>query len=102
MPRDPGGEINQGKTLADAAKAAGVEHFLYSSAAGADRHTGISEQESKWAIEQYIRALDLPATILRPTFFIDIFTIPFFHQMILGGTWAFGLHPETKVQVSTP
>lgn len=99
MPRDPGGEINQGKTLADAAKAAGVEHFVYSSAAGADRHTGIAEQESKWEIEQYIRALDLPATILRPTFFMDIFTIPFFHQMILAGTWAFGLHPETKVQM---
>lgn len=99
MPRDPGGEIHQGKTLADAAKAAGIAHFVYSSAAGADRHTGIAEQESKWEIEQHIRALDLPATILRPTFFMDIFTIPFFHQMILAGTWAFGLHPGTKVQM---
>jgi uncharacterized protein YbjT (DUF2867 family) len=99
MPSDPGGEIQQGKTLADAAKAVGVQHIVYSSASGADRHTGIAEQESKWAIEQHIRELDLPATILRPTFFMDIFNIPFFRQMIFGGSWKFGLHPETKVQM---
>jgi uncharacterized protein YbjT (DUF2867 family) len=33
----PAGEVKQGKHLADAAKDAGVEHFLYSSVGGADR-----------------------------------------------------------------
>jgi len=66
---------------------------------GAHRHTGIAEQESKWEIEQYLRASGLPATILRPTFFMEIFRMPFFRQMILGGTWTFALRPETKVQM---
>ena len=50
-------------------------------------------------IEQYIRASGLPATILRPTFFMEIFRMPFFRQMILEGTWTFALRPETKVQM---
>ncbi|WP_461012762.1 NmrA family NAD(P)-binding protein [Streptosporangium sandarakinum] len=39
--------------------------------AGAERRTGIEHFESKAAIESYIRALGLPATILRPVFFMD-------------------------------
>src|SRR5690242_20666201 len=40
------GEVRQGKTLADAAKAAGVQHFVYTSVGGAERHTGLSHFES--------------------------------------------------------
>ena len=43
------GEIRQGKALADAAKAAGVQHFVYSSVVSADRDTGLPHFESKWA-----------------------------------------------------
>ncbi|MDF5759375.1 NmrA family NAD(P)-binding protein, partial [Spongiactinospora sp. TRM90649] len=43
-----------------------VGHLVYSSVGGAERHTGIEHFESKAAIESYIRALGLPATILRP------------------------------------
>lgn len=67
----PEGEIRQGKTLADAAKAAGVQHFVYSSAGGAERNTGVPQWESKWQIEQHIRALNLPHTILRPVSFME-------------------------------
>ncbi len=98
LPQDPTREVYQGKTLADAAKAAGVEHFVYSSAAGADRHTGVVEQESKWEIDQHIRILGLPATILRPTFFMETYTIPFLRQAIVGGTLMFGLPPEARMQ----
>src|SRR5258708_4525330 len=38
-------EIQQGKNLADAAKKAGVEHFVYSSVGGADRNSGIGHWE---------------------------------------------------------
>jgi uncharacterized protein YbjT (DUF2867 family) len=64
------GEIRQGTNLADAAKTAGIEHFLYSSVGSAYRNTGISHFETKWLIEQHIRNLDLPYTILRPVFFM--------------------------------
>src|ERR687894_1276757 len=63
-------EVQQGKTVADAAKAAGVEHFVYSSVGSAHRQTGISHFESKWEVENHVRELDLRYTILRPVFFM--------------------------------
>jgi len=67
------GEVRQGKALADAAARAGVKHFVYSSVGSADQHTGIPHFESKWQIEKHIRALGLPATTLRPVFFMENF-----------------------------
>jgi uncharacterized protein YbjT (DUF2867 family) len=59
-------EVRQGKAVADAAKASGAEHFVYSSVGGAERRTGIDHFESKAEIERYALSLGLPATILRP------------------------------------
>jgi uncharacterized protein YbjT (DUF2867 family) len=56
-------EIQQGINVAEAALAAGVEHLVYSSVGGAERHSRIDHWESKWAIEQHIRKLGLRATI---------------------------------------
>ena len=64
-------EVQQGKNLADVAKKAGVEHFVYSSAGGAERNSGIGHFETKWEIEQYIRQLGLPATMIRPVAFME-------------------------------
>jgi uncharacterized protein YbjT (DUF2867 family) len=68
-------EVQQGKNLADAARKAGVRHFVYSSVGGAERGTGITHWESKWEIENYIRKLALPATILRPASFMETYHI---------------------------
>src|SRR5579864_871579 len=68
-------EVQQGKNLADVAKRAGVEHFVYSSVGGAERHTGITHWETKWEVEKYIRNLKLPVTILRPTSFMETYHI---------------------------
>ncbi len=64
------GEIRQGKLVADAAKAAGVQHFVYTSVGGAERNTGIPHFDSKWEIEKHIKVLGLPATIFRPVPYI--------------------------------
>jgi uncharacterized protein YbjT (DUF2867 family) len=64
-------EERHGKALADAAQAAGIHHIVYSSVGGAERGSGVPHFESKWQIEKYIRSLDLPATILRPVYFMD-------------------------------
>ena len=66
-----GPEIRQGINVADAAHAAGIQHLVYSSVGGAERNTGVSHFESKWRIEQRIRELELPATIVRPVFFME-------------------------------
>ena len=65
------GEIKQGKSLADAAKKAGVQHFVYSSVGAAHRGMGQKHFESKWVIERYLDEIGLPHTIVRPVAFMD-------------------------------
>lgn len=90
-------EIIQGKNVADAAKDAEVEHFIYTSVGGADRNTGIIHFESKWEIENHIRALGLPNTIFRPVFFMD--NLLGMMDQIEQGTLAFGLPSDTPLQM---
>lgn len=91
------GEVREGIALADAAKAAGVKHFVYSSVASAQRKTGLSHFESKWNIEQHIRAIGIPHTILRPVFFMDNWQV-FGREYILAGTLSMPLSPSTNLQ----
>ena len=77
-------ELN-GKRFADAVKASGSPHLVYSSAEGVERNSGLGHYESKWAIEQHIRDLKLPATILRPVGFMDALGVPAIQRgMYLG------------------
>ena len=89
-------EVQQGKTVADVAKAAGVEHFVYSSVGSAYRQTGISHFDSKWEVEDHVRDLDLPYTILRPVFFMQNWEM--MRGMVLGGTLAQPLDPDKPFQ----
>jgi uncharacterized protein YbjT (DUF2867 family) len=68
-----GAEITQGTSTADAARAAGA-FLLYSSVGNADRHTGIPHFDSKYAVEQHIRSIGVPATILGPAYFMENLT----------------------------
>ena len=91
------GEIKQGKNVADAAKAAGVQHLVYSSVGSAHRGMGQKHFESKWIIEQYIQSLDVPYTIFRPVFFMDNYN--WSRAQILNGTsTSMGLRPEKGIQ----
>ena len=67
-------EVRQGIMLADAAKQAGIAHYVYTSVGSAHRKTGIPHFDSKWTVEQHIRQIGLPATILRPVWFMENFT----------------------------
>ncbi|MEW2353498.1 NmrA/HSCARG family protein [Spirillospora sp. NPDC029432] len=100
--RGPGGvaaEERQGKAVAAAAAEAGVAHFVYTSVGGAERSSGIPHFESKWNIERRIRELGLPATVLRPTMFHEVFEEisprPADGGLVLG-LW---LRPEVPVQL---
>ncbi|MFI5694799.1 NmrA/HSCARG family protein [Kribbella sp. NPDC051586] len=87
-------ELNQGINVADAAQATGVRHLVYSSVGGAEnqnrfyRERGWGQIE-KWQIEEHIRALGIPATILRPAGFMEDFTSParFFQNGSLNVPW---------------
>jgi uncharacterized protein YbjT (DUF2867 family) len=64
-------EVRQGKSIADAAKAASVQHFVYASVQSAEDLARVGGDSNKWEIEKYIRRSGLPATILRPCLFMD-------------------------------
>ncbi len=92
------GEIRQGKVVADAAKAAGVAHLVYSSVGAAHRGAGQKHFESKWIVEQYIHTLNVPHTILRPVAFFENFNRQ--RANILSGTLeGMGLRPEKERQL---
>jgi uncharacterized protein YbjT (DUF2867 family) len=93
------GEERQGKALADAAQKAEIEHFVYSSVGGAERRTGVPHFESKWRIEEHIRATKLPWTILRPVMFMDFFRQPAPVRSMFLGLLRAALGKEKKVQM---
>lgn len=64
-------ETRQGIAAANAAKAAGVGHLIYSSVADADKNTGIPHFDSKYRVEQHLRGLGVPYTISAPVFFME-------------------------------
>jgi uncharacterized protein YbjT (DUF2867 family) len=87
-------EIAQGINVADAAQAAGVQHLVYSSVGGMQSQNGFYLERGwgsidKWQIEEHIRQLDLPATILRPAGFMEDFVSParFFQNGSLNVPW---------------
>jgi uncharacterized protein YbjT (DUF2867 family) len=78
-------EVQQGRNVAEAAAAAGIEHLVFSSVGGAERSSRIDHWDSKWEIEQHIRGLGLPATMVRPASFMENYYIPAVEQALLKG-----------------
>lgn len=75
------GEVFQGKVVADACKAAGVKHLIFSSLLDTNKISGgrlthIKHFEGKAEIEEYIRQINVPATFVLPGFFMsNLFTM---------------------------
>ncbi len=91
-------EVRMGVNVADAAVAAGVRHLVYTSVGGADRDTGISHWNTKWQIEEHIRGLDLPTTVLRPVMFMENHATP--RMGVFGEVALIRMVPATaKVQL---
>lgn len=59
------------KQLIDVAKAAGVQHFVYTSIQGAGPTNPVAFNRIKYAVEQYLQASGLAYTILRPSAFME-------------------------------
>ena len=78
-------EVAQGRNVADAAHSAGVRHLIYGSAGSGRAGTGVPSWEAKVPVEEHIRSLGLPYTILRPLAFMELMTDPSFYPAV--GTW---------------
>ncbi|MEV1115764.1 NmrA family NAD(P)-binding protein [Actinosynnema sp. NPDC049800] len=92
-------EVRWGVNVAEAARKAGVGHFVFSSVAGAGRHaTEVLPVNvvSKHRIERHVAALGLPATVLRPVSFMENFTGGY---ALRGGTVSTGLAPHVPQQL---
>src|SRR6266571_7633426 len=90
-------EEEQGKRLAEVARRRGVQHYVYSSVGSAHRRTGIPHFENKWRIEETVRRLKFPShVILRPVFFMENLTTPWF---LKGDKIYAGMNPNTVLQM---
>jgi uncharacterized protein YbjT (DUF2867 family) len=93
-------EITQGTTTADAANDAGA-FLLYSSVGDADRHTGIPHFDSKYVVEQHIRSIGVPATILGPAYFME--NVSYLQAQMRNNVYPTPLTPDRKLaQISVP
>lgn len=89
-------EIQHGRNLVDAAQAAGVAHFVFTSVANADHTTGIPHFDSKYEIETYIRASGIPYSIVRPVSFMNNWLYD--RESLLEGRYRSPLRPERSNQ----
>lgn len=78
-------EVSQGRNVADAAQAAGVQHLVYGSAGFGQAGTGVPSWESKIPVEEHLRTLNLGVTVLRPLAFMELMNDPAFYPAV--GTW---------------
>jgi uncharacterized protein YbjT (DUF2867 family) len=89
------GEIRQANNVLQAAKEAGVQHFVQSSIAGCDEAPGVEHFESKLEIEKLVKASGLSYTFLRTVWFMENFVDPkmggFAYAVLLGA-----LKPNTR------
>jgi uncharacterized protein YbjT (DUF2867 family) len=92
----PEAETRRGKRVVDIAQEEKIEHLVYSSVANADKNTGIPHFESKHKIEQHIKSIKIPYTIIGPTFFMENLLGPGLQQ----GQLALPLSSSTILQQS--
>jgi uncharacterized protein YbjT (DUF2867 family) len=92
-------ETRQGIVAAEAAKAAGVGHLIYSSIADADKKTGIPHFDSKSLIEKHVAGLGIPYTISAPVAFMENVVAPWSIGALRQGIQAFPLPPKRVLQL---
>jgi uncharacterized protein YbjT (DUF2867 family) len=91
-------ETRHGIAAADAAKAAGVSHLVYSSVAGADQDTGIPHFDSKREVEKHIEGLGVPYTIVAPVYFMENLLAPWTLPQLKEGSLPMALPSSRQLQ----
>ena len=92
------GEIRQGKLVADAAKAANVDHLIHISAGDGQKNSGVPHFDSKLEVQIYMQSLQIPFTVIRPAPFMELLTEKeFFPQLSAWGAMTKIIDWETKL-----
>jgi uncharacterized protein YbjT (DUF2867 family) len=84
------------RNVVDAAKAASVSQFVFSSVASTVKGTN-KNVENKFQVEDYIRASGLPASFLRPVQFMDNCFLP--EWGLQQGIFTTALAPNARLQM---
>ena len=93
-------QVQQGKNIADVAAAADVDQFVLSGVGSHDEDTGVPHFDSAGEIDEYVRGLDLPWTILKPVFFMENFEA-FAEDIVEDGQVALPLAEGVGLQMVT-
>lgn len=64
-------EVTQALVALNLAREAGIERIVYLSVIHADRYTNVPHFTGKHTVERMMETLDIPATILRPAYFMQ-------------------------------
>lgn len=64
-------EVTQALITLNLAREAGIERIVYLSVIHADRYTNVPHFTGKHTVERMVETLDLPATVLRPAYFMQ-------------------------------
>jgi uncharacterized protein YbjT (DUF2867 family) len=64
-------EVTQAIVALNLARDAGIERIVYLSVIHADRYTNVPHFTGKHTVERMLESLDMPATILRPAYFMQ-------------------------------
>ncbi len=94
-------EIERAKRIAQAAKQADINHFVYNSAGGVDRNSGISHIEQKYKVERVLKQAGLPTTMLRACLFMEEFWKQYTRPSILKGSFPFSVQPDKPLYLIT-
>jgi uncharacterized protein YbjT (DUF2867 family) len=95
------GEERHGKLVADIAARAGVAHYVHSSVGGAERPEGLHWREAKLRVEQRVTEHGLPATFLRPAYFMENLNADMYPPVLEDGGLVYrrGLADGVKLQM---
>jgi uncharacterized protein YbjT (DUF2867 family) len=91
-------EIRHGITVADIAKEMDLKHLVYTSVSSANKSTGVPHFESKFKVEEHIRKIGIPYTIIRPVSFMENFLAPWTLPKLKEGLIEGPISPNRKSQ----
>jgi uncharacterized protein YbjT (DUF2867 family) len=80
-------ELTQAVIALNLAREAGIERVVYLSVIHAEQYTNVPHFTGKHAVERMIESLDIPATILRPAYFMQN------ERMVQQAIQGYGVYP---------
>ena len=92
-------EIRHGVAAIDAAVRAGVGHIVFTSAANADRNTGIPHFDSKRVVEQHLADVTDNWTVIGPAAFMDSVTGGWMIRSLPDGRYSLPMSPTTPLKL---